>query len=74
MSNRKDTQKGKNDMVQTEAKPTMSVDEAAALAGIGLNQMYTAVREGTIPSLRIGRRILIPRKKFMALLNGDDEA
>lgn len=60
--------------MQTEAKPTMSVDEAALVAGIGLNQMYAAVREGTIPSLRIGRRILIPRKKFMALLNGEETA
>lgn len=54
-----------------EQKPTLNVGEAAVIAGIGINQAYAAVREGTIPSLRIGNRILIPRKKFMAMLNGD---
>ena len=52
--------------------PTLTVEEAAHAARVGVNQMYAAVREGSIPSLRIGRRILIPRKKFMALLNGDE--
>lgn len=55
-------------------KPTLTVEEASKLAGVGINQAYQAVREGTIPSLRIGRRILVPRKKFMSMLEGDDAA
>ncbi|WP_400158524.1 helix-turn-helix domain-containing protein [Arthrobacter sp. BPSS-3] len=56
---------------QQEESPTLTVAEAKEIAGIGMSQMYAAIKEGTIPSLRIGRRILIPRKKFMALLNGE---
>lgn len=60
--------------MDTADKPTLTVEEAAKLAGVGVNQTYAAVREGTIPSLRIGRRILIPRKKFVAMLEGTDAA
>lgn len=43
------------------ARLTVTVEEAAALLGIGRNAAYEAVRAGTLPSARIGRRILIPR-------------
>lgn len=62
---------GETVATDTAEKPTLTVEEASALASVGINQMYQAVREGTIPSLRIGRRILIPRKKFMAMLEGE---
>ena len=52
---------------------TMKVEEAAQLLGIGRNQAYEAVRRGDIPSLRIGGRILVPRRRLMALINGDEE-
>jgi excisionase family DNA binding protein len=39
---------------------------------MGINQFYAAVRSGAIPSLRIGRTIRIPRKKFIAWLEGED--
>lgn len=54
-----------------EERPTLTVAEAKEIAGVGIGQMYTAIKEGKVPSVRIGRRILIPRKKFMALLEGD---
>lgn len=57
---------------ETAPRPTMTVKEASKLAGIGINQTYQAVREGKIPSLTIGARILIPRKKFLAFLEGED--
>lgn len=60
-------------MTDLTERPTMTVDEAAELAGVGRNQAYSAVREGIFPSLRIGKRILIPRKKLMRILNGDDD-
>lgn len=51
---------------------TLTVEEASKIASVGINQMYQAVREGKIPSLRIGRRILIPRRKFIAMLSGEE--
>lgn len=38
----------------------MSVEEAAELLDIGRSTAYEAIRRGQIPSVRIGRRILIP--------------
>lgn len=43
---------------------TYTVDEAADLLGISRALAYEAVRRGEIPSLRIGRRILVPRSQF----------
>lgn len=47
-----------------------SVEEARRLLGLSRGLMYEAVRTGQIPSLRIGRRILIPRAALEQLLNG----
>lgn len=39
---------------------TISVDEAAALLGISRSAAYDCVKSGELPSLRMGRRVLIP--------------
>lgn len=39
---------------------TVSVAEAGRRLGISRGLMYEAIRRGEIPSIRIGRRILIP--------------
>ena len=41
---------------------SLTVEEAAEALGISRGLAYEAVRLGQIPSVRIGRRILIPRK------------
>lgn len=61
-------------MTTTTTAETMKVEEAAQMLGIGRNAAYEAVRRGEIPSLRIGGRILVPRSRLMALINGDEEA
>jgi len=38
----------------------LTVEECAALLSISRGLAYAAVREGRIPSIRIGRRILVP--------------
>ena len=38
-----------------------SVVEVAALLGIGRSKAYELVRSGTVPSLRLGRRIVVPK-------------
>jgi excisionase family DNA binding protein len=42
-------------------RQTLTVEEAAALLGIGRNSAYQAVARGELPALRLGRRLLIPR-------------
>ena len=41
-------------------KRTYTVPEAARILGIGRNAGYEAVRTHQIPSIRIGKRILVP--------------
>lgn len=47
---------------------TLTVDEAAELLGISRSLAYELVRIGELPSLRLGRRILIPRRAFYELV------
>jgi len=47
---------------------TMSVEEAGKLLGIGRSSAYGAVRRGELPSLKIGRRILVPRSALLRKL------
>lgn len=42
-------------------RQTLTVEEAAALLGIGRNSAYQAIARGELPVLRLGRRLLIPR-------------
>jgi excisionase family DNA binding protein len=39
---------------------TMTVGEAAKRLGIGRNGAYEAARNGQIPTIQIGKRILVP--------------
>ena len=36
------------------------VDEAAALLGLSKNSTYEAIKRGEIPTIRFGRRIVVP--------------
>jgi excisionase family DNA binding protein len=49
---------------------TLTPAQAAAMIPMGINQFYAAVKAGTIPSLRIGRSIRIPRRRFLEWLDG----
>jgi excisionase family DNA binding protein len=51
---------------------TYSVDEVAALLGVARSVAYEAVRTGLVPAIRVGRRWLIPRKRFHDWLDGRD--
>jgi excisionase family DNA binding protein len=39
---------------------TITVDEAAQKLGICRNAAYAAVKSGELPSIKIGRRVLVP--------------
>ena len=49
---------------------TVTVEEAAKVLGIGRSAAYLAVRTGELPSLKIGRRIVVPRIALERLLQG----
>lgn len=50
-------------------KQVISVTEVAKALGISRNLAYTGVMRGEIPSIKIGRRILIPRFALERMLH-----
>lgn len=52
-------------------RKTLTVPEAGKALGIGRNQAYEAVRKGLIPSLKIGKRLLVPKAALDRLLAGE---
>ena len=51
-------------------KATTTVVDAARVLGISRNGAYAAVARGDIPSVRIGKRILVPIALLHQLLEG----
>lgn len=56
---------------ETIEKLVLSPEEARKLLGLSRGSIYQALNSGQIPSLRIGRRILIPRARLEQLINGE---
>jgi excisionase family DNA binding protein len=48
---------------------TLTVEEAAEILGISRSSAYEAVGRGEIPSLRFGKRIVIPRAALFRLVD-----
>ena len=46
----------------------MTVEEAAAVLGVSRGLAYDAARRGEIPTIRLGRRLLVPRSKLLELV------
>lgn len=50
---------------------TVSVEEASRILGISRGAAYLAVNNGTLPVIRIGKRLLIPKEAIERLLGGE---
>ncbi len=50
---------------------TYTIEEAAALLGIGRGHAYQGAKKGDIPSIKIGKRILVPRAALDRMLAGE---
>ena len=48
------------DVLKRSQALTISIEEASRRLGIGRNQTYEAAGRGEIPTIRIGRRLLVP--------------
>jgi excisionase family DNA binding protein len=51
-----------------EGRLTMTIPEAAKVLHIGRDACYAAAKRGEIPTLTLGRRIVVPTAKLFALL------
>ena len=61
-----------NDKVE-RTRSMISVREAAQIAGVGKNTMYTLVHSGQLPSVRIGRTIRISYAALLRFLGLTEE-
>ena len=50
----------------------MSVPEAGKILGIGRAAAYEGARTGEIPTIRIGKRILVPMAALERMLDADN--
>ena len=48
----------------------LSITQAASVLGISKDLAYDLAARGELPSLRFGRRVVVPTKPLMTLLNG----
>lgn len=49
-------------------RQTLTVEEAAKVLGIGRGTAYEAARTGELPTIRIGKRLVVPRAALERLL------
>jgi excisionase family DNA binding protein len=54
-----------------ELPQVLSVEQAATILGISRGLAYEAARRGELPTIKLGRRVLVPRAKLLALLGED---
>lgn len=52
---------------------TCSVEQASQILEIGRSTAYAAVRDGSLPVLRVRNRLLVPTAKLLAMLGVDQE-
>jgi excisionase family DNA binding protein len=48
---------------------TMSIKEAAAYLGLSLSATYEAAARGDIPTMKIGRRVLVKREQLASMVH-----
>jgi len=53
----------------TDERLTLSIAEAATILRVSRNTAYSMAREGKLPVIRLGRRLIVPRKGLNELLS-----
>lgn len=57
---------------ENNGRLVLTVKEVQKLLGLSRGLVYQAIQSGQIPSIRIGRRVLIPRAALEHILAGTD--
>lgn len=55
-------------MVSTEERVVLTIEEAGVLLRVSRSTAYQAARSGELPTIKIGRRLLVPVKALERLL------
>ena len=53
---------------------TVTVAQAGVMLGISRTSAYERVRHGEIPTVRLGRRLVVPIAQLMGMLEGEPPA
>ena len=59
------------EMLRNSRSLVITRTEAAHALGVDPRTVTAEIESGTIPSVRIGRRVVIPREKFLRLFDPD---
>ena len=59
-------------MVTLAEKLTLNADECAALLGVSRSTVWEAIWRGQLRSVKIGRRVLIPRQALQEFLGNQE--
>lgn len=54
-----------------EEQPTTTVEQAGVWLGLSRSSAYNAANEGQIPTIRIGRRLVVPVAELRRMLGID---
>jgi excisionase family DNA binding protein len=54
--------------VRSEKRATLSPRETTEITGFGLAHTYTLLRDGTMPSIRVGKQFFVPHSALMEWL------
>ena len=49
-------------------RPTVTIEESGEILGIGRSSAYAAAKAGEIPTIRVGRRLLVPTAMLLSML------
>jgi len=60
---------GRTPDVPLHERLALSVEEAGALLGISRDLAYDLVNRGDLPSVRLGRRLVVPRRALERLVD-----
>ncbi len=57
--------------MESDERLTLTVKETQIILGLSRSAVYQAIETGEIPSVRIGKRILIPKAALYRLLEAN---
>jgi hypothetical protein len=53
---------------ELRSRPTVTVPQAGMVLGLGKDAAYECARRGDIPTIRLGRRVVVPTPRLLAML------
>lgn len=61
-------------MTLKQLPPTVTVEQAGQMLGISRRSAYRAAARGDLPTLRLGRRLIVPTARLLELLGMSSNA